>query len=131
MIGWVGWMEGAARLRRDPRNKFRGLLGSPFRQPITLAYHPNQVHSVTLLGGSGVTPRWRSMFRHWARWCMAWVVTWVRTAARVRWIVRPSLVRRVTVFFQGAAVGLGFPGHGWPGPGGCEILGGSLLAVGF
>lgn len=25
------------------------------------------VHSATLLGGRGVTPRWRSMFRHWAR----------------------------------------------------------------
>jgi len=129
MIGWVGWMEGAARLRRDPRNKFRGLLGSPFGSRLPCV-SPNQVHSVTLLGGSGVTPRWRSMFRHWARWCMAWVVTWVRTAARVRWIVRPSLVRRVTVSSRGRRWD-SVSSHGWPGPGGCGDLGGSLLAVGF
>jgi hypothetical protein len=26
-----------------------------------------RVHSVTELGGSGETPTWRSMFKHWAR----------------------------------------------------------------
>jgi hypothetical protein len=49
---------------------------------------PSQVHSATLLCGSGWTPNWRSMFRHWARWCVPRVATWARTAPRVSRIVR-------------------------------------------
>ena len=46
---------------------------------------------MTLLGGSGVTPSFRSMLRHWARWCMPWVVTWVSTAPRVNEYIFPFL----------------------------------------
>ena len=42
------------------------------------------IHSSTLLDGNGLTPTWRSMFRHCARWCIPCVVTWVITPPRVK-----------------------------------------------
>src|SRR4051812_26321289 len=53
------------------------------------------IHSITLEGGSGLTPSCLSMLRHWARWCMAWVVTCVTIMPRVKVMVLSLKVRTI------------------------------------
>ena len=50
----------------------------------TGSHFAKSIHSMTLDMGRSLMPSWRSMLRHWARWCMAWVVTWVRMPPTVK-----------------------------------------------